>query len=77
LLEIGVQYIILMPYNRIHEREADMIGMDLMDKAGFDPRQSIGLWQKMEQESQGQHPREQREIDCPYGGHACTDNPCS
>ncbi len=58
LLGIGAQYGILMPYSRVHESEADMIGVDLMAKAGFDPRQSIGLWQKMEQASQGQQPLE-------------------
>jgi len=46
LLGVGAQYGILMPYSRVHESEADMIGVDLMAKAGFDPRQSIGLWQK-------------------------------
>jgi predicted Zn-dependent protease len=58
LLGVGAQYGILMPYSRVHESEADMIGVDLMAKAGFDPRQSIGLWQKMEQASQGQQPLE-------------------
>jgi len=46
LLGVGAQYGILMPYSRVHESEADMIGVDLMAKAGFDPQQSIGLWQK-------------------------------
>lgn len=58
MLGIGAQYGILMPYSRTHESEADMIGVDLMAKAGFDPRQSIGLWQKMEQASKGQQPIE-------------------
>jgi len=58
LLGVGAQYGILMPYSRVHESEADMIGVDLMAKAGFDPRQSIGLWQKMEQASQGPQPLE-------------------
>jgi predicted Zn-dependent protease len=58
LLGIGAQYGILMPYSRVHESEADMIGVDLMAKAGFDPKQSIFLWQKMEQASQGQQPIE-------------------
>jgi len=58
LLGVGAQYGILMPYSRTHESEADTIGVDLMAKAGFDPRQSINLWQKMEQASQGQQPLE-------------------
>lgn len=58
LLGVGAQYGILMPYSRVHESEADMIGVDLMARAGFDPKQSIGLWQKMEQASQGKQPLE-------------------
>lgn len=58
LLGVGAQYGILMPYSRTHESEADTIGVDIMAKAGFDPRQSIGLWQRMEQVSQGQQPIE-------------------
>lgn len=58
LLGVGAQYGILMPYSRTHESEADTIGVNLMAKAGFDPRQSIGLWQKMERASQGQQPIE-------------------
>jgi predicted Zn-dependent protease len=58
LLGIGAEYGILMPYSRTHESEADAIGLDLMAKAGFDPRQSISLWQKMAQASQGQQPME-------------------
>lgn len=58
LLGVGAEYGILMPYSREQETEADMIGVDLMAKAGFDPRQSVTLWQKMEQASQGQQPIE-------------------
>ncbi len=58
MLGVGAQYGILMPYSRVHESEADTIGVDLMAKAGFDPQQSIGLWQKMERASQGQQPIE-------------------
>lgn len=58
LLGVGAQYGILMPYGRTQESEADIIGIDLMAKAGFDPRESIGLWQRMEQASQGNQPTE-------------------
>jgi len=58
MLGVGAQYGILMPYSRVHESEADTIGVDLMAKAGFDPQQSVGLWQKMERASQGQQPIE-------------------
>jgi predicted Zn-dependent protease len=57
-LGIGAQYGIILPFSRIHESEADIIGLDLMAKAGFDPRQSINLWKKMDQASKGQQPSE-------------------
>jgi len=57
-LGIGAQYGIILPFSRTHESEADIIGLDLMAKAGFDPRQSINLWQKMDQASQGQQASE-------------------
>ncbi|MGB3725367.1 MAG: M48 family metallopeptidase [Glaciecola sp.] len=34
-------------YSRDHETEADEIGIDLMAKAGFDPSESISLWENM------------------------------
>ncbi|OAI14453.1 MULTISPECIES: M48 family metallopeptidase [Methylomonas] len=58
LLGVGAQYGVLLPYSRVHETEADTIGLDLMAKAGFDPRQSINLWKKMDQASQGGQPIE-------------------
>ena len=57
-LGIGAQYGIILPFSRTHESEADIIGLDLMAKAGFDPRQSVPLWQKMAQASKGQQPAE-------------------
>lgn len=47
LLGIGAQFGILLPYSRIHETEADLLGLELMAKAGFDPRESVVLWKNM------------------------------
>jgi predicted Zn-dependent protease len=58
LLGVGAEYGVLKPWGRTQESEADIIGVDLMAKAGFDPRQSISLWQRMEQATQGQSPAE-------------------
>lgn len=58
LLGVGAQYGVIMPFSRLHESEADIIGIELMAKAGFDPAESITLWQKMAQASQGAQPAE-------------------
>jgi predicted Zn-dependent protease len=56
LLGVGAQYGILMPYSRIQESEADLLGLDLMAKAGFNPRESISLWKNMTRAGGGQPP---------------------
>lgn len=48
-LGLGIQYGITLPYSRSHETEADLIGLDLMAKAGFNPAESISLWNNMSQ----------------------------
>lgn len=58
LLGVGAQYGILLPYNRLQESEADLLGLDLMAKAGFDPRQSVDLWRNMDRASGGAQPVE-------------------
>ena len=47
VLGLGAQVGILLPYSRSHETEADLMGLDLMARAGFDPRESVALWQNM------------------------------
>jgi len=46
-LGLGAQYGILLPFSRVQESEADLLGLDLMSKAGFDPQQAVQLWQNM------------------------------
>ena len=38
---------VLLPYSRLQESEADHIGLILMARAGYDPRQAIPFWQRM------------------------------
>lgn len=56
-LGLGAQYGVALPYSRTHEKEADLMGLDLMAKAGFDPDQSVQLWKNMSQAG-GQQPPE-------------------
>ena len=53
VLGLGAQVGILLPYSRAQESEADHIGLLLMAKAGYDPRDSVGLWQRMSQATGG------------------------
>lgn len=44
-------------FSRDDETEADLIGMELAARAGFDPRAGISLWEKMGQASNGAPPQ--------------------
>lgn len=55
---LGLQMGVQLPFSRSHESEADLIGLQLMAVSGFDPRQSVNLWQNMEAASGGNQPAE-------------------
>jgi predicted Zn-dependent protease len=42
-----------LPNSRGAETEADLLGLELAARAGYNPNASISLWQKMEQASAG------------------------
>jgi Zn-dependent protease with chaperone function len=50
------QVTFLLPYSRLHETEADRMGVELAARAAYDPRAAIGLWQKMAKMSGGGGP---------------------
>jgi predicted Zn-dependent protease len=54
----GAQYGVLLPFSRDHEVEADIVGLHYMARAGYDPRESIGFWQRMSEGSNGRQPPE-------------------
>lgn len=55
-LGITSQVAVALPYSRIHESEADAIGLELMAKAGFQPQEAPKLWENMAAESGGSPP---------------------
>jgi len=56
-LAAGAAFGITLPYSRSNETEADVIGLEYMSRAGFDPRESVPLWQRMS-EGAGSAPAE-------------------
>ena len=46
-LGAGTQVGVLLPYARLHESEADRLGLIFMAKAGYDPRRAVDFWQRM------------------------------
>jgi predicted Zn-dependent protease len=37
----------VLKFSRDEEREADLVGLDIAARAGYDPRAGIALWNKM------------------------------
>ncbi|MFG1488538.1 M48 family metallopeptidase [Oceanospirillum sp. HFRX-1_2] len=70
LLGIGSQVGVILPFGRVQESEADVMGLELMAKAGFQPQQAVNLWQNMAKASGGKsqpellstHPSHDRRI---------------
>lgn len=46
-----------LPHSRLHETEADRIGVELAARAGYDPRAAVTLWDKMASRSAGSPPQ--------------------
>jgi predicted Zn-dependent protease len=53
---IGSEVGIMLPFSRHQESEADEIGLFTMAKAGYDPRQAVEFWKRMEQAKNGNPP---------------------
>ena len=57
-LQYGSQLGILLPHTRAQESEADILGLEYMANAGFDPRESVELWKKMSEDHEDDAPPE-------------------
>lgn len=53
---LGSQYLGILPYSRMHENEADRLGLIFMAMAGYDPHASVEFWQRMAASNDGAPP---------------------
>lgn len=56
LADVAIQYGMTLPNSRGHENEADLIGLELAARAGYDPNAALSLWAKMAQAGNGAPP---------------------
>ena len=55
-LGLGAMIGLTLPYSRKHETESDLLGVNYMHKAGYDPYQAAKLWEKMAANSPSRQP---------------------
>lgn len=53
----GGAQLLSLQFSRSDETEADLVGLELAARAGFDPRAGITLWQKMAAQNKGAPPQ--------------------
>jgi len=51
LIGLGANLLLLLPYSRGDETEADVLGLQYMAKSGFDPREAPKLWANMSKQA--------------------------
>jgi len=55
---VGSQVGVMLPFSRLHESEADRLGLIFMAMAGYDPNKAVDFWQRMADMKGGQAPPE-------------------
>lgn len=55
---LGAQFGALLPFSRLHESEADQLGLIFMSMAGYEPEEAVVFWQRMAAAKQGGAPPE-------------------
>lgn len=50
---LGATIGVLLPYSRLHESEADHLGLIFMAMAGYDPNSAVDFWQRMADQKKG------------------------
>lgn len=53
----GGAHLLTLEFSREDESEADLVGMELAARAGFDPRSGVSLWRKMSAANKGAPPQ--------------------
>jgi predicted Zn-dependent protease len=70
MLRDGATIGLALPYARDQETDADLVGLQYMARAGFDPRAAMYLWKNMSAANKGappeilsSHPSDDRRLD--------------